>query len=237
MAGRQTAAAPEVPATKVSAQSGRRRFTAEYKASIVQHSAQCRAPVDRRAAPARRLLLGAAYAVTDAVSARRAARVVAATQTHGAAAARRVAAHVAGSDPSPSPRVSARRPIRRCSPGTGPRHAPRRRSLCLQRPHDVAPARRAGRSARTAGPAHACPVCYSAARGARAESRVDVGRHRAQRPGERGAVSAVCRAGSLQPLRRRVDVGAAGIGDGSAAPHSHRVPPPGDRAGPADDAP
>ena len=44
MAGRQTAAAPEVPATKVSARSGRRRFTAEYKPSIVQQAAQCRAP-------------------------------------------------------------------------------------------------------------------------------------------------------------------------------------------------
>ena len=44
MTGRQTAAAREVPATKLSAQRGRRRFTAEYKSSIVQHAAQCRAP-------------------------------------------------------------------------------------------------------------------------------------------------------------------------------------------------
>ena len=45
MASRQTAAAArEVPATKVSARNGRRRFTAEYKASMVQHAAQCRAP-------------------------------------------------------------------------------------------------------------------------------------------------------------------------------------------------
>ena len=46
MVGRQTAAAAarEVPATKVSAPRGRRRFTAEYKASIVQQAAQCRAP-------------------------------------------------------------------------------------------------------------------------------------------------------------------------------------------------
>ena len=47
MAGKQTAAAPEVRATKVSAQRGRRRFTAEYKASIVQQAAQCRAPGER----------------------------------------------------------------------------------------------------------------------------------------------------------------------------------------------
>ena len=48
MARRQTAAAAvaarEVPATQVSARRGRRRFTAEYKASIVQQAAQCRAP-------------------------------------------------------------------------------------------------------------------------------------------------------------------------------------------------
>ena len=34
----------EVPTTQVSARRGRRRFTAEYKASIVQQAAQCRAP-------------------------------------------------------------------------------------------------------------------------------------------------------------------------------------------------
>ena len=34
----------EVPATKVSARRGRRRFTAEYKASMVHQAAQCRAP-------------------------------------------------------------------------------------------------------------------------------------------------------------------------------------------------
>ena len=43
MASRQ-AAADEVPVTKVRARRGRRRFTAEYKASIVHQAAQCRAP-------------------------------------------------------------------------------------------------------------------------------------------------------------------------------------------------
>ena len=41
---RTPAVSAEVPATKVSARRGRRRFTAEYKASIVQQAAQCRAP-------------------------------------------------------------------------------------------------------------------------------------------------------------------------------------------------
>jgi len=44
MAGKQTEAARQVPATKVSARRGRRRFTAEYKVSIVQQATQCRAP-------------------------------------------------------------------------------------------------------------------------------------------------------------------------------------------------
>ena len=44
MARKQTQVPAASPSTQVAVRSSRRRFTAEYKASVVQQAAQCRAP-------------------------------------------------------------------------------------------------------------------------------------------------------------------------------------------------
>jgi transposase-like protein len=71
----------------------------------------------------------------------------------------------------------------------------------------------------------------------RAQSGMDVGCHRTQRPGERRTRSAVRRARSVSSRRRRVDAGAARIGHTGAMAHSHGVRAPRHRRRPVDLAP
>ena len=44
MAGKQTQDSAAAATTQVASRAGRRRFTADYKAQVVQQAAQCRAP-------------------------------------------------------------------------------------------------------------------------------------------------------------------------------------------------
>ena len=126
--------------------------------------------------------------------------------------------------------AAAERPVCGLCAGAGVCDAARRGHVSLQSAHHVSDSCGVPPSAGAPRAAHASDVCGAALHCHAAECGVDVGHHGAQRAALRRPRQTVCRARSVQSLRRRVDDRGARVVGPGAPPHHHRVSSPPHRA-------